>query len=112
VITADWEAKRWDHIALVRRGEAIEAWLNGTRVTKEVQKPTSDASVSGPEHLHLGLIVDNSDRKHFFKGSLDDVRIYNRALSEREVKTLAAMGKVERVRSAQSQEQGVVLFEC
>ena len=93
VITDEWEANRWNHVVLVRRGKAIEAWLNGARVTKEVQKATSEASVSGPEHLFVGKNVHNRNLPCFYQGLLDDIRIYNCALSEQQIGSLVSMAQ-------------------
>jgi beta-lactamase regulating signal transducer with metallopeptidase domain len=100
VITDQWEADRWNHTVLVRRGKAIEAWLNGRRVTKQVQKATTDALVSCPEHLFVGKCVQNRDVENLYRGLLDDVRIYNRALSEQEIGTLVAMGEIGSAKTA------------
>lgn len=88
VITDNWEANRWNHMALVRRGEAIEAYLNGARVTEHVQKATSKMSVSGSEPLLLGKVIGNNGSEYLYQGLMDDVRIYSRALSADEIATL------------------------
>lgn len=96
VISDKWESNRWNHMVLIRRGDAIESYLNGNRIHEQIQKATSDATVSGPEHLLLGKMVGNSGASHLFTGMLDDVRVYNRSLSENEIETLFQMGNTEK----------------
>jgi serine/threonine protein kinase len=80
-----FEAKRWHHIALIRRSNAIEAYLDGQRITDKIVKQSSDASTTGPESVLIGKSIDNRGNAGFFRGALDDVRIYNRALTPDEV---------------------------
>ncbi len=95
VITDNWESDCWNHMVLVRRGHAIEAWLNGKRVMDQVQKAKSQATVSGPERLLIGKVVTNRGTINLFQGVLDDVRIYDGALSAEAIGLLAAMGDSE-----------------
>lgn len=96
VITREWEADCWNHIVLVRREHAIEAWLNGIQLSTQIQKPTSQATVSGPESLLIGKVVSNRGAMSFFQGVLDDVRVYDGALSAEEIEALFDMAKAQR----------------
>ena len=80
---------------MVRRGHAIEAWLNGERMMEQVQKPTSQATVSGPENLFVGKVISNRGANNLFRGMLDDVRIYECALSVKEIQELIEMRDAE-----------------
>lgn len=74
----------WQHVALVSDGTSVRAYVEGTQVGA-AQSATLGA-VSGP--LQVGSWIDtggaNSD---FFSGTLDEVRVYNRALSAAEIAT-------------------------
>ena len=71
----------WHHLVGVRRGTTNELWFNG------VQKATGTASVYAVNtagKLYIG---------QFTHGLMDEVRIYNRALSAKEVKALYNLEK-------------------
>jgi len=79
---------KWTHIAVVYRGTTGDAtfYLNGNaiRTARLTYNP-----VPGTEPLRIGTIV-GSDPDNFssFHGSIDDVLIYERALSVSEVRSL------------------------
>ncbi len=75
----------WYHGVVLRSGDNLTVYVNGVY----------DGSISGVESYNLNnnqnIFIgkqgdDNSNR--FFDGLIDDVRIYNRALSEDEIKAL------------------------
>ena len=70
----------WNHVATTFDGTSYQAYVNGTLVftTDDFsgQRPTSTSQVN------IGR-VDN-----YFTGGIDDVRIYNRALSAQEINVL------------------------
>lgn len=68
----------WYHLALTVDGQSIRGYLNGV--------PTAGIGTGGPSHAGAG--VSFSDPAHPFDGSLDDVRIYPRALTDTEVQRL------------------------
>jgi glucose/arabinose dehydrogenase len=72
---------QWSHLAVVFDGSQVLYYLNGTLVTT-ASLPATITARSNP--FRLG--ADNNTQQ-FFKGSLDEVRIYNRALTEQEILT-------------------------
>jgi len=79
----------WQHVAaVVRRGERqTRLYVNGYVVAKGTIGP---ANLDNPRvDLHLGRIQDAQP----FRGQLDDVRLYRRALDETEIQALVAPGK-------------------
>lgn len=69
----------WYHVALVRSGNAFTVYKNGVSLGSF----SSSATVpSFPTNRRIGYAADNSMP---FAGSIDDVRIYNRALSLAEI---------------------------
>ncbi|MEV5432073.1 sialidase family protein [Streptomyces sp. NPDC052701] len=71
---------RWHHLALRRGGGRLTLFLDGTAVgTADVPGSVSRTSPFG---VHVGQRVDG--RAHF-TGSIDDVRVWNRALTDEEL---------------------------
>ncbi len=70
-------AKTWSHLALTYDGANLRLYVNGELVDTE-SSPPAQASV-GP------LLFGGNDDEEFFRGRLDEVRVYDRALSEGEI---------------------------
>ncbi len=77
--TASLEANVWQHEALTFDGTKLKLYVNGELVaTKPVEKTNSAA---------LGALEIGCSASQHFKGRIDEVRIYNRALEAGEVVT-------------------------
>ena len=79
----------WQHVAaVVRRGEnATQLYVNGYEVAKGRIGPED---LDNPQmDIHLGRIPDANQ----FRGDLDDVRIYRRALNDSEIQALVQPGE-------------------
>ncbi len=93
----NWHNK-WINITLVRRidGTGSHILIDGTHLVSEVYAATSmSISDSG---LWLGVDQDNPggggwSPTQFLEGLIDDVRIYDRALSAAEVQALYNLGQ-------------------
>ena len=73
---------KWHHITAVESGTTVRFYKDGVADgTASTQQPNSYSDVR-----KIGIFTDNSQNP--FKGSIDDVRIYNRALSADEIKRL------------------------
>ncbi|MGW7042073.1 exo-alpha-sialidase [Streptomyces avermitilis] len=78
--TGAYNDGRWHHLALRRGGGALTLFLDGT--------PVSTADVPGsvsrnaPFGVHIGQRMDS---RAYFNGSIDEVRVYDRALSDTEI---------------------------
>lgn len=68
----------WQHIALVKTGSSTKLYVDGNYVETKVSNTTD---------LKFRRMGNNSDYRNL-KGSLDEVRIYNRVLSEEEIRLL------------------------
>lgn len=82
-------AKEWQHVAAVVDRSAREAllYVNGYAVAKGEVGP---ANLDNPEiDLHLGAVPDGAQ----FRGELDEVHIYRRALDEAELQALLEPGR-------------------
>ena len=72
---------QWSHLAIVYAGSQARFYVNGNLVSS----PSMSASISARDSL-LYLGADTTPSQ-FFKGTLDDVRVYDRAQSQTEVQT-------------------------
>lgn len=76
---------RWHHIAVVRRSSTLTIYADGGREQESTLPPGSEARNDRP------LLLGNcSELRHGWKGELQDVRLYRRAISESELGALAA----------------------
>ncbi|MEU1935790.1 exo-alpha-sialidase [Streptomyces coeruleorubidus] len=84
---------RWHHLVLRRGGGQLTLFLDGTPIST----PDVPGSVSrnSPFGVHIGQRMDS---RAFLTGAVDDVRVWNRALTDRELgagtKSAAARGTV------------------
>jgi concanavalin A-like lectin/glucanase superfamily protein/galactose oxidase-like protein/Big-like domain-containing protein len=79
--TAPLPINTWSHLAMTYDGAQLKLFLNGNQV-RSVNRNGSIAASTGP--LRLG---GNAVWTEFFDGRLDEVRIYNRALTAAEIQT-------------------------
>ena len=86
VVGGKTEIKRWswNHVVLVRSGEKIRVYLNG-QAEPEIEMDVTAAGGSIDE-LFLG---GRSDGAANWEGRLDEVALFNRALTPDEIKALA-----------------------
>lgn len=96
----------WHHLVGVRRGTVLEIWVDGVKGTDG--STCCDANLNTGESFYIGA-DQNSNR--YSNSSIDDVRIYNRALNEDEIKRLYRIGgalKLGTSRANSSLSQGLV----
>ncbi|MER5253595.1 sialidase family protein [Streptomyces sp. NPDC002855] len=85
--TGAYNDGQWHHIALRRGGGQLTLSVDGTRITT-ADVPGTVTRTSG-YGFHVGQRVDS--RAHF-TGAIDEVRVYNRALSDAELTGLGTDG--------------------
>jgi len=73
----------WSHLAVTRDGTEAAVYLNGV---KGASAPYDFAPRAGSSSLTVGGSCPDAEA---FKGRIDDVRLYERALSEEEIRDLA-----------------------
>jgi hypothetical protein len=71
----------WSHLAIVFNGTQAQFYLNGTLVST---KPMTATITARGNPLRMAA---DANTQQFYKGMLDDVRIYSRALNPSEVQT-------------------------
>ena len=81
---------RWYHIVALRDGETLRIYVDGVLENSGAQ--ASATSVSSTVNMTIGSLNAISPGQ-YFDGRIDEVRIYNRALTTDEVKQLYRMGK-------------------
>ena len=69
----------WSHLACTFDGSTMRMYLNGVEIASKPQSGNATVSTGA---LHIG---GNSAWGEFFNGGIDEVRIYNRALSRTEI---------------------------
>jgi hypothetical protein len=77
----------WNHILMIWDTSAVTAYLNGVSVAG-----AASASTNSNAETIIGDIIGHS-AGYDFDGKIDEVRIYNRALSADEVRRLANFGR-------------------
>ena len=77
----------WFHLVLTRDGNYINFFINGQMVSSQPTNGTSPYYGSGTTLAHIGR-RDQMPLNQFFNGKIDDIHIYNRALSATEVNNL------------------------
>ncbi len=77
----------WHHVVITKNGS------NGILyVDDEVKSSTASLTYNAPWSTNPIYIGNEAGRAYYFQGAMDDVRIYNRALSASEVKRLHELG--------------------
>jgi hypothetical protein len=74
----------WQHLAVVKSGEMIKLYINGSLVATSTRFDPSDYDLTNREPLLVGF-----GQHDHFNGKMRDLRIYRRALAATELRTLA-----------------------
>jgi|GEM_PF-2042617 len=83
---------QWSHVAVVNSATSCRIYVNGVLDTTCSAKPSPPSTA---DTWKIGTYVNGAGQ---FKGSIDDVRIYNRALSADEISALHNSGAQSLVR--------------
>lgn len=77
---------RWSHVAGVYTGERIRLFVNG-----EKQADVAAGAISNRvKDVYIGVWGPPAEFSRYYEGYMDEVRIYNRALTPNEINFLAA----------------------
>jgi len=79
---------QWTQVVVTRTSSTLSAYKNGTLVSSTAMLGSVDPTSNG---VQIGK--DFYDTTYYFNGSIDDVRVYNRALSSTEVSQLYQMSR-------------------
>jgi hypothetical protein len=83
-ISVKLETSRWYHLALWWDGSTKATYVDGTRVAFTENVPVAFDSAD----INIGTDLDGPTLVAPFRGQVDDVRVYNRALSQVELNAL------------------------
>ncbi len=77
----------WHLVTTTYDGSAIKLFVDGDEIGQEAASGRLDSMGDAPV-----FIGSNSGESEFYRGGIDDVRIYARALSQQEIRTLMSEG--------------------
>jgi hypothetical protein len=90
-VTAPLVAGTWYHVAAVRNGNTNRIYLNGLLLGEQVAGSAVNTGNGG--NCRIGDIAPNGvSVSRFFNGDIDELSLYNRALSSNEVASIYASG--------------------
>ncbi|MDA0642563.1 MULTISPECIES: LamG-like jellyroll fold domain-containing protein [Nonomuraea] len=72
---------QWSHLAVTYNGNAVRLYVNGTQVS---QAPLTGELIDDGGRLRIG---GNAALGEFYRGLIDEVRVYNRAQTATEIQT-------------------------
>jgi hypothetical protein len=96
-ISPDIEEGGWYHITLVREGQEAHTYING--IMQKSVKRCSGVDLSNEAVLSFSNSPCLDGKVQRFKGILDEVRVYDRALSEEEVEAIYSLTPIEKAYS-------------
>ena len=79
-----WQTSDWQHVVAVVNDNGGKLYLNGSPLSIDTSSGTARATDNGGT-FRLGY---DKDKDRYFPGAIDDVRIYDRALSQPEIEAL------------------------
>jgi len=90
-VTNSIALNQWQHVAVVKEGTLVKIHLDGVQI-KEGQVAKAGITYVGYT-ISFGKVLDGTYYNAPFNGLLDDVRIFDRALSVAEVQSLYNLGQ-------------------
>jgi len=81
----------WHHVAFTRAGTDLQAFLNGQLVNQMTTAAALDFSNTTALGLSNSPCIDSTDGTKMLMGGIDDLRIYNRLLTDFEIATLGGL---------------------
>lgn len=93
-ISPEIENGGWYHVALVREGQEAHTYING--IMQKSVKRCSGVDLSNDAVLSFSNSPCMNGKVQRFKGILDEVRVYDRALTEDEIAAIYALTPIEK----------------
>ena len=92
--TSAYQVGQWIHIVGVFTGSENKLYINGVLENSIPNNKLENRNYSG---IHSGnAIAAHGGETHFFKGEIDELRIYNRVLNNGEIQSLYSIGSDSR----------------
>jgi hypothetical protein len=85
-----YPVEEWHHLAAVGTGESLILYVDGKRY-REFNYPCANYGSSEMDFAIGGLSLFDGGPGHYFRGIIDEVYLYSRALEEYEIKNLALL---------------------
>lgn len=82
----------WSHIAATYDGDSIKIYINGLQDTAIADKPDSSTICQCGGKFYIGQMKDAINM--YYRGIIDEVRVYNRALSGSEILELVCTNHI------------------
>ena len=82
---------KWHHIAGMRRGNYLHLYVDGSLQMTMPLPQRFDLSGTSQHNMYVGAVMNHLTNRlmKYFKGRIDEVCVYKRALSDTEVRALA-----------------------
>jgi hypothetical protein len=84
IISRKYKTGKYNHLVCIREGNKMKMVLNGELVG-EITDTTRPASSCGSFNNSEITIGTRGNKVRYFTGAIDDLRIYKRALSKKEI---------------------------
>ena len=85
-----YQADKWQHISWTYDGSYLRIYINGS-LDSSFAETHSPNTLNHP--MSIGVEMRSAEFRFWFKGLIDDVRIYSRALSEAEIQEMYTLEK-------------------
>ena len=82
--------EKWNHVAVTRSGSSVAAYIDGELVYSADNCPASDF-VEFQNPMYIGMDAGSDGtlwQEHAFTGAMDDLRLYDTALDESEIREI------------------------
>ena len=99
--------KQWYHVAQTSDGNSLKLYVNGQYESPLYISSVNDGTINSSQPLRIGGGAPSGTPPFWFAGVIDDIRIYNRALSEAEIKQLYQLSSVPTPTSIKTYEDGL-----
>jgi hypothetical protein len=91
----------WSHCVIVKLKNEVSLYLNGVKQQQNVTSNTSHINIT--TDLSFGARYFENQTNEYFKGSIDDIGIWNRALTDDEIQGLFLSKQLNEIKLSQEQ---------
>ena len=76
----------WNHISLTHTSDAVNIYLNGIQIYTRFYTGRNSDIINSSQPVRIGAYqLENGNISNYFNGKMDEIRIWNRALTESEI---------------------------